>query len=273
MGDLPGRTPGRAEMGRLRRTYRDLQSRGRWTTLRLRRLTRGYEGWLPGDPLPAGTLDCTIASNEYGVYCIPRSAAQRPGPRKILRSRVYESDTLGLIGRTDRGADIVHAGTYLGDFLPALARSRTEGALIWAFEPNRESYRCATVTTVLNDLENVVMTNAGLDAGAGPGRLLIKGGASSLVEGGERSEGSEEVRLVAVDEVVDDDRRVGVVHLDLEGHEQPALDGAMQTITRCLPLIIVETVPEQDWFDSNLRPLGYELGASVNGNWIIQRLP
>lgn len=260
-------------MGKLRRTYRDLQSRGRWTSLRLRRLTRGYDGWLPGDPLPAGTLDCTIASNEHGVYCIPRSAAHRPGPRKILRSRVYESETLALIAKSDRDADIVHAGTYLGDFLPALARSRIEGALVWAFEPNRESFRCATVTTVLNDLENVVMTNAGLDAGAGPGRLLIKGGASSLVEHGGGSAGSEEVRLVAVDEVVGEDRRVGVVHLDLEGHEQPALDGAMQTIRRCLPLIIVETVPDPDWFDVNLRPLGYELGASVNGNRIIQRLP
>ena len=258
-------------MGKLRRTYRDLQSRGRWTTLRLRRLTRGYDGWLPGDPLPVGTLDCTIASNEYGVYCIPRSAAHRPGPRIILRSRVYERDTVGLIAKTDTGGDIVHAGTYLGDFLPALARSRTDGAIVWAFEPNRESYRCATITTVLNDLANVVMTNAGLDARAGAGRLRVKGGASSLAGDGERPEGSEDVRLVAIDEVVGDDRRVGIVHLDLEGHEQRALDGAMQTITRCLPLILVETVPEQDWFESNLRPLGYRLGASVNGNRIIER--
>jgi FkbM family methyltransferase len=242
-----------------------------WAVLRLRRLTRGYTGWLPGDPLPVGALDFTIARNEYGVYCIPRSVARRHVARVLLRSRVWEHQTLELIADTDKGGDIVHAGTYFGDFVPALARSRIDGALVWAFEPNKESYRCASINILLNDLGNVVMTNAGLGADAGMGRLRIAGGASELLEDYTHTGNSEDVRLVSIDGIVGDDRRVGVIHLDVQGHEQQALTGAMETIRRCLPLIIVETVPDRDWFESNLRPLGYELGRQVDGNRIIHR--
>lgn len=253
-----------------RRRYRDLISRLRWERMRLRRLTGNYAGWLPGDPLPAGVLDCRLATNEYGVYCIPRSASNRTVPRMVLRSRVYERETLDLMMQTAPAADIVHAGAFLGDFLPALACSRQEGALVWAFEPNRESYRCSMVTIFLNDLHNVVMANAGLDAGAGTHRLLIAGGTSRLIDDGPGQVNSEEVQLARIDDAVGADRRVGVIHLDIEGHEQRALAGAMDTIRRCLPLILVETVPEQQWLDEHLRPLGYELGGLVNCNRIIR---
>ena len=58
----------------------------------------------------------------------------------ILDARVWEPDTLDLARGVDPAGDVVHAGTFFGDFIPALARSRAPGALVWAFEPNRESY-------------------------------------------------------------------------------------------------------------------------------------
>lgn len=78
--------------------------------------------------LPAGALDCVVAGNKHGVYCVPRSSRHRPAAQAILQSRVWEPDTLDLVGGTDRDGDIVHAGTFFGDFLPALARSRRNGA-------------------------------------------------------------------------------------------------------------------------------------------------
>jgi FkbM family methyltransferase len=249
---------------------RDVLSRMRWERRRLARLTGRYAGWLPGDPLPFGSLDCTLATNEHGVYCIPRSAAGRPVPRTILRSRVYERTTLELMMNAQADADIVHAGAFLGDFLPGLARSREHGAMVWAFEPNHESYRCSMVTVFLNDLRNVVMTNAGLSAKTGVDRLRVSGGISRVIGADAHVARSEHVTLVTVDQVVPTDRRVGVIHLDIEGHEQHALTGAMETIARCLPLILVETLVDDEWFDANLRPLGYQLGAQVNRNRVIE---
>jgi FkbM family methyltransferase len=155
--------------------------------------------------------------------------------------------------------DVVHAGTFFGDFLPALGSSG-EG-LVWAFEPNRESYRCARITTELNALENVRLTHAALSDTPGEASLITSdregrasGGGSRLASGAADGRGheTEAVPLLTVDEVVPPGRQVGVVQLDVEGHEQQALLGAMLTIERCRPLLILETVPARDWMEAHL---------------------
>src|SRR5947208_2965752 len=47
---------------------------------------------------------------------------------------------------------------------PTTSSARAGDAKVWAFEPSRENYRAAQITTLLNDLPNVVLTNAGLGA-------------------------------------------------------------------------------------------------------------
>ena len=194
-------------------------------------------------PLPSSALDCELARNEYGAYCVPRSAGHRPAVRAVLEARVYEPDTLRLI--RDIPGDVVHAGTFFGDFLPAVA-SRDAGALVWAFEPNRESFRCAQVTVLLNALHNVSLVNAALSDHCGEATLVTSdrhgvpaGGGSHLLSRPMDGRHNEAISLTTVDEAVPDDRHVGVLELDVEGHEQPALAGALRTIERCRPVLIL----------------------------------
>jgi FkbM family methyltransferase len=229
--------------------------------------------------LPADAPPCVIARNEHGVYCIPRSSEHRPVAQAILQGRVWESDTLELVRGCDPAGDIVHAGTFFGDFIPALARSRADGAIVWAFEPGAENHRCSEITTMLNELANVELSHAGLDA-EGRSALLATsdregvalGGASRIITDPARARwwANEEVTLVAVDGVVARERRVAAIQLDVEGHEQDALAGAMGTIERCRPLIVLETLPEASWIEQNLTPLGYRLDGSVDRNFVIR---
>ena len=62
--------------------------------------------------------------------------------------------------------DIIHAGTYFGDFLPALSRALDPDAHLWAFEPSAENFECAQKTVALNGLGNITLMNAGLGARA-----------------------------------------------------------------------------------------------------------
>jgi FkbM family methyltransferase len=233
---------------------------------------------LPVD-LPEDAPDSVVARNEHGMYCVPRSSQHRPVAQAVMRSQVWESETLDLVRGADREGDIVHAGTFFGDFLPALARSRARGAVVWAFEPGSENYRCTEVTRMLNELENVVLTHAGLAAGGGKALLatsdregLPLGGASRLIADPARARWwpNEEVQLVALDDVVAADRRVAAIQLDVEGHEQAALEGAMRTIERCRPLIVLETLPEAQWLEQHLAPLGYRADGSVNRNFVLR---
>jgi len=182
----------------------------------------------------SSVLQCCIAYNKYGGFCIPLASHHRPAAQKVLSGKVYEQETIDYIVRNvARGGDIIHAGTYFGDFLPALSRACTDGGKVWAFEPNPENYRCATITKSINHLKNVELTNAGLGSKKGTlymrvldegGRAL--GGASHFVGAEiENNHQLSEVEIVKVDDAVASNRQVSILQLDVEGFEKSALMG------------------------------------------------
>ncbi len=224
-------------------------------------------------------LKCKVAYNKYGGYCVPLSSHHRHAAQKVLSNDVYEPQTIEYIINNCNNGDIVHAGTYFGDFLPALSKGAASGAKVWAFEPNSENYRCARITLEINDIENTVLTNAGL--GNKHETLLVKtrdakgrslGGASRIISGQPNDEvGTESVQVVTIDDVVDSGRTVSIIQLDVEGHEKEALAGALKTIRRCLPIIILEVLPNSsllssDWFSNNILNLGYRKVHEMHGN-------
>jgi FkbM family methyltransferase len=237
-------------------------------------------GARPGSvSLPPGALDCVLAANPHGVYCVPRASEHRAVSQAILAAEVWESDTLELLLAADPEGDIVHAGTFFGDFLPALAHSRRDGAKVWAFEPNRENYRAAQITALLNDLQSVVLRNAGLGAERTSALLATHdregiplGGASRVIRDPARARWytNEQVELLKLDDVIDPDRQVAAVHFDVEGHEQEALAGALATIARCRPLIVLETLPDRAWIERHLTPLGYRPAGEVDINHVLR---
>lgn len=220
-------------------------------------------------------LKCTVAYNHYGGYCVPNSSKHRPAAKKILSNDIYEPETIEFMISSCGDGDIIHAGSYFGDFLPALSTGLGAQQKVWAFEPNPENYRCARITIELNNLKNVVLTNAGL--GAKRGNLLMQiadssgqalGGASRLIDKEEGLENPCEIDflhstdIVTIDEIVDPDRNVSIIQLDVEGYEKEALAGALKTIRRHLPIIILEVLPSStllssDFFSEKILSIGY----------------
>jgi FkbM family methyltransferase len=203
----------------------------------------------------------------------------------ILAGLVHEPETIRCIVEHCRSGDVVHGGAYFGDFLPALSRALAPNAKLWAFEPDAEHHRCACITIKINACQNIELTNAALGARESSGRMagadqsgLSFGGAKCLVpestsvddfrvEGRAVASNSiATVRVVSVDDIVPSDRHVSVLHLDVERNEQQALLGAIRTIERCRPVVILETVPDASWMAANILKLGYrEIGrAHVN---------
>ena len=225
-------------------------------------------------------LQCCIAYNQYGGYCIPLSSRHRPAARKVMAGGVWEADTVAYLTSNDTDDDVVHAGAFFGDFLPALAQSRAAGATVWAFEPNPENYRCALITTHINELNNVVLANSGLGEKQASLPLLVSdssgrslGGASRIVGESDANEGrgsSTLVKIVTIDEAVPSDRNVATIHLDVEGYEKSALMGALNTIRRCHPTLVLETLPDQSWISTVLTPLGYQVVGQVHNNTILK---
>ncbi len=229
-------------------------------------------------------LQCVIAYNAHGGFCIPLASRHRHAAQLILAGEIHEPGTIQFISANCGDGDIVHAGTYFGDFLPALSRSCATGSMIWAFEPNRENHRCAQITTQINGLENITLTHAGLGHRPEEVDLAVSdfdgkplGGASRVIHESDAPGTSnltrERVQILTIDDIIPADRDVSVIHLDVEGCEQSALAGALKTIGRCRPIIIVETLPSDDWLADCLFPLGYEIRQRVHGNAILTSEP
>jgi FkbM family methyltransferase len=198
-----------------------------------------------------------IASNDYGLYCLPRRALHRPACQAILRGRVWEAETLKFLIDNAAG-DIVHGGTFFGDFLPALSGAYDR---VWAFEPNPDSSKCADITIRLNELTNVELRNSGIGAASASVSLQTERDGVYLGGGSFVVDKPGDVRLEAIDDILPYDRHVGMIHFDVEGYEGPALAGARKTIERCRPILVLENLPG---------PIeGYEVRMRLNDNHIL----
>jgi FkbM family methyltransferase len=223
-------------------------------------------------------LKCFIAGNVFGSYCVPASSQHRPAAQAILAGEIWEAKTLAFLTNNCGSGDIVHAGTYFGDFLPALSQAVTCDARIWAFEPSTENYLCAEITLRLNAITNVVLTHAALGAEASEALLCTgaegrrsAGGGSTIVT--EKRDGLvyENARVRALDDAVPPERHVSVLQLDVEKYEQQALAGALSIIRRCRPLLVLETLPaDPSWCAANILSLGYEKTGRLDTNYVLR---
>ncbi|HBZ42542.1 MAG TPA: hypothetical protein DEO85_00435 [Maritimibacter sp.] len=209
--------------------------------------------------------------NEYGRYSVPDGLDARPAVKKVKSGDVYEPRTIAFMRREVGSGDIVHAGTFFGDFLPALSSSLAEDARIWAFEPNPESFAHATRTIDLNGLSNVSLTNAAVSNGAG--ELLFRthnpdgealGGHSHMVKA--PGKGITSVKSVRLDDMIPEDRHVSILQLDVEGHEKKALLGAKGIIERCNPIVILEDFEDVLWLIETFGSERYDRVIQVHGN-------
>ena len=165
--------------------------------------------------------------------------------------------------------DIIHAGAYFGDFLPGLSAAIGDGAMILAFEPNKENYRCASITVELNALHHrIKLTHAALGPADGTVMLAVLDDSGRSLGGLSHVDdrGQESVTQIALDGFVPDGRRVSILQLDVEGHEEESLHGSERLIRRDKPILILETVPTSDWFNGLLKDCGYIFERKLAGN-------
>jgi FkbM family methyltransferase len=121
------------------------------------------------------------------------------------------------------------------------------------------------------------LVNAGLGETTGVGELVTRddngtalGGLSYIRQhSGPKPLKATPVKIVAIDNVIAKDRKIAVLHLDVEGYEQQALTGALATIRRHRPFLILETLPSQQWLVENLEPLGYRIDQQIEHNTLL----
>ena len=206
-----------------------------------------------------------IGKNIHGSYSVPADSVHRPAARDILNGKVYEPRTIQFMIDNCGHGSIIHAGTYFGDFIPAL--SKYCKANIYAFEPNIVNFIHASNTIEMNQCRNVILKNNALGSDERIVHLQISennipsGGASKVVVN--ESSQTTPVQQIRLDDVIPD-TPISILQLDIELSEADAILGALRIIEENHPLIIVEGQTADDI----LRTLGYTRTGYVHQNSI-----
>lgn len=155
-------------------------------------------------------------------------------------------------------ADIIDAGAYTGD--SALVLSDFTNGKIHAFEPEISNYEHLKRTIKINNLDGkVVPVKMGLGCEnvlktlTNPPNGSI--GASFCNDLSDTNHDSEDVYITSIDYYVKENNiKVGLIKTDVEGFEQDLLKGAIETIKRDKPVLMISIYHTFDDF-WNIKPL------------------
>jgi FkbM family methyltransferase len=206
--------------------------------------------------------------NRYGVYRLPDESEHRTAVKLILNHKVHEPKTIKAILKYANDGLVIHAGTYFGDMLPAFKHLKR----VIAFEPNIQSYKLALETMGINGIYNIDIYNYALWSSRESNLRLTTTSNDKNLGGGSYVGNSGEYAVITttIDEIMQGFGPT-LIHLDVEGSENEALKGGLDTISVAKPVLILERTQEleTEWFrEVILGKLGYKLKKKIHNNGV-----
>ena len=162
------------------------------------------------------------------------------------------------------GMNCVDAGAHIGLYSLLMARIvGAAGGRVYAFEPLPSTWQLFLRNIRENCQEGVIVaTNAACHARNGHGYIFQRdehdmGESYVLADQSSTAERGVEIRLVPVDDIVPSDVRIGLIKIDIEGSEPPALQGMERILRQDRPIIFTELNPEALRQVSHIEPTDY----------------
>ena len=149
------------------------------------------------------------------------------------------------------GWDIIDAGAYIGDSALVFDKFFSKCRRIYAFEPDPKSYALMEKTIAMNKLRNVIPVRLALGDANSEGELTSHDMGANLVnrQFGKETEKDRTVQIVRLDDYVKENNlEPRVIKTDLEGYEMHFLRGALETIKKNRPILVLSIYHSADDF-------------------------
>ena len=200
------------------------------------------------------------------VYSLENDFLYSWGSLQMLNGRHHEPITIQLMQNIleQLGGSAVHAGSWCGDMLPILSKACSSNNRVYAFEPVLKSYILSKQTVGSNELKNVFLYNMGLGSSlcsvyitTGDGKGVSLGGRSFIdyqaAENNTSSVARELISVIPLDSM-NLSGNFSLLHLDIEGSEMNALQGAREFILEKQPIVLLEDAIAQKEIYSKINP-------------------
>lgn len=173
----------------------------------------------------------------YGRMCVD-------GINDVIKNRlrgcgIWEGDiTPYIVGSIKPGTIVLDIGAHVGTHTVSMSKAVGPNGLVIAFEPQKKIFRELYFNLILNNCSNVIPIKCALDSRHA--YMVIRQdvpnneGASYLMADGP----GERVVAVCLDDF--NLNNVSCIKMDTENTEEDVLKGAINTIKRCKPVIVIE---------------------------------
>ena len=207
-------------------------------------------------------------SNNYKFMCENK-------PNKLNFDYKIKKDIIDYIVNAPSNSSVIDCGAHIGDGAIPIAQTllllNRGDITVYAIEPSKE--KCEFIKTIANKnkLYNVKVVNVGLsDKNEKLGISKTKGTNSGGTEWGV-SDGNKST-FVKLDSL--NIKNIHAIHLDVEGFEYKALNGAENTISKNKPYISLEINRNVKYnmklIDKFLSKYSYEMKYRLNDNYIFK---
>ena len=203
------------------------------------------------------TVKIAVDNAEYHIE-LPNVDTDYIQGKIATEHKPYELAMLrDIASRLGEGSVVLDVGANIGNH--ALYLAAVSGCKVYAFEPNSDLCLAFRESIKKNNLESrVKIYQSGVGAEEGKAHFININkenlGAQSLDVS---NASGDNIDVITIDKTIKE--KVDVIKIDVEGMELDVLKGALKTIEKCLPLIYVESLTEQEFNNINalLTPLGY----------------
>lgn len=159
----------------------------------------------------------------------------------------FQKNTLSKIHKKS----IIDVGGYIGDSAIVFEKEFPHSN-IYCFEASQNNYNLLLKTLKLNNSQKITAINKGLGSKNKIMKLSCAGICSTLCS--EISDKYENIEIITLDDYVKtNDIEVGLIKVDIEGFEQDFLKGALETIKKHKPALILSIYHNIDDF-FNIKP-------------------
>lgn len=163
-------------------------------------------------------------------------------------STFYEETLLFyLASHIKKNINIVDVGANIGNHAVFFGKFMAKNII--CFEPHEEHVKYLKMNLAQNAIENAHVFSCALSSTKGhaiikpPEKELQNSGMTQIEIVSERNDDQNTVETVTLDAILREElsiSKIDLLKIDVEGHELSVLEGASETIEKCLPVIVFE---------------------------------